>query len=273
MSILRTSSTTSTDTEPGSSGAPVFNDQWQVVALHHKAVPAPLKKRPRSDSDPEWLANEGVRISAIFNLLERNRFEDDNARLALDRLGRALGFAPLVAGGPPGEAGLQEKQFAAYDSKRWKEQDLGYDPDFLSEPLPLDPIYAALAASGTAATLAGGSGHELRYFHFSAVMHAARRFPLLTVVNIDGRKLVKVERKDTWRPDARIDTRFQSDDEFYVKSKQKENVYFSRGHQVRLLDPCWSGASAKAQREGRCPTRDGGYLSFHQCRAPGAVLQ
>ena len=30
----------STDTEPGSSGAPVFNDQWQVVAIHHKAVPA-----------------------------------------------------------------------------------------------------------------------------------------------------------------------------------------------------------------------------------------
>lgn len=30
-----------TDTEPGSSGAPVLNDQWQVVAIHHKAVPDP----------------------------------------------------------------------------------------------------------------------------------------------------------------------------------------------------------------------------------------
>ena len=31
--------TYSTDTAQGSSGAPVFNDQWQVVALHHSGVP------------------------------------------------------------------------------------------------------------------------------------------------------------------------------------------------------------------------------------------
>ena len=28
-----------TDTATGSSGAPVFNDQWDVVALHHSGVP------------------------------------------------------------------------------------------------------------------------------------------------------------------------------------------------------------------------------------------
>ena len=27
------------DTEPGSSGAPVFSDLWEVVALHHSGVP------------------------------------------------------------------------------------------------------------------------------------------------------------------------------------------------------------------------------------------
>ncbi len=31
--------TTTTDTAPGSSGSPVFNDQWEVVALHHMGVP------------------------------------------------------------------------------------------------------------------------------------------------------------------------------------------------------------------------------------------
>ncbi|MDO5708424.1 MAG: serine protease [Andreesenia angusta] len=49
-----------TDTEPGSSGSPVFNDQWMVVALHHSGVPNPDKKG-------DWIANEGVRISAIVN--------------------------------------------------------------------------------------------------------------------------------------------------------------------------------------------------------------
>jgi V8-like Glu-specific endopeptidase len=29
-----------TDTEPGSSGSPVFNEQWQLVALHHRSVEA-----------------------------------------------------------------------------------------------------------------------------------------------------------------------------------------------------------------------------------------
>ncbi|HEX9968472.1 MAG TPA: serine protease, partial [Solirubrobacterales bacterium] len=29
------------DTEPGSSGSLVFNDQWETVALHHASVPAP----------------------------------------------------------------------------------------------------------------------------------------------------------------------------------------------------------------------------------------
>ncbi|MGK6320881.1 DNA/RNA non-specific endonuclease [Sphingomonas sp. DT-204] len=254
----------STDTEPGSSGAPVFNDQWQVVAIHHKAVPAP----DSPPDDPHWLANEGVRISAIFNLLERNRFEDDDARRALDRLGRAMGFPPIAQ--PAATAAEpSEKQFAPFKDSRWQAAGLGYDPDFLSEPIPLDPIYAALAARGEVAPLLDGSGHELRYFHFSSVMSAERRFPILTAVNIDGLKLVRIERKDSWRPDGRIDARYQSDDEFYVKSRADENVYFSRGHMVRLLDPCWSDATDPAKREA--DARRGMEDTFHFTNAAPQV--
>lgn len=53
-----------TDTEPGSSGSPVFNDQWIVVALHHSGVPNPDKKG-------DWIANEGVRISSIANFISK----------------------------------------------------------------------------------------------------------------------------------------------------------------------------------------------------------
>ena len=36
------------DTEPGSSGSPVFNDQWQTVALHHWGGP---HREPRTQAD------------------------------------------------------------------------------------------------------------------------------------------------------------------------------------------------------------------------------
>lgn len=67
-----------TDTAPGSSGAPVFNDQWEVVALHHSGVyrkaPSgePLTKdnqiwRPEmGEHRIDWIANEGARVSRIL---------------------------------------------------------------------------------------------------------------------------------------------------------------------------------------------------------------
>jgi endonuclease G len=239
----------STDTEPGSSGSPVFNDQWQVVALHHKAVPAP--EPPKKKGDPEWLANEGVRISAIFNLLERNRFEDDNARRALDLLERGLGFTPLAEPSSVPPDPVTEKQFAAFAPSRWSGQGFGYDADFLSDTIPLESIYAGLLAKGLVAPLADGSGEELQYLHYSSIMHALRRFPIMTAVNIDGLKLQAIDRKDTWRPDSRMDRKYQSDDAFYLSGDKQplEKVYFSRGHMVRLLDPCWSGAADDAARK------------------------
>lgn len=70
-----------TDTEPGNSGSPVFNDQWEVVALHHSGVPEKdeqgrtLRKdgdvwQPGDGDDAiAWVANEGVRISSILRHL------------------------------------------------------------------------------------------------------------------------------------------------------------------------------------------------------------
>lgn len=55
-----------TDTEPGSSGSPVFNDQWEVVALHHSGVP----QRDANGNVTGWVANEGVRISQIVKHLK-----------------------------------------------------------------------------------------------------------------------------------------------------------------------------------------------------------
>lgn len=224
----------STDTQPGSSGSPVLNDQWQVIAIHHKAVPDP--ERPG-----EWVANQGVRVSAVFGLLERHRLENEHVARALDRLGSGIGYPPALRPLPASAASATEKQFAPFAVSRWTDPGLGYNQDFLgaSLPLPLAPIYAGAKQAGLTAPLIAG-GDKLHYLHFSVVMHAKRRFPLLTAVNISGAHLIKVQRKDTWRLDGRLAEEFQSDDELYLRSKAQEKVYFSRGHQVRLLDPCWS---------------------------------
>jgi endonuclease G, mitochondrial len=56
------------DTSNGSSGSPVFNDQWQVVALHHYGLPF-LEVMNNSGQRLDQNVNEGVRISAILSRL------------------------------------------------------------------------------------------------------------------------------------------------------------------------------------------------------------
>jgi endonuclease G len=78
-----------TDTAQGSSGSPVFNDQWQVVGLHHKSIAKMTEdgqhyldkdgnKIPEFDGKIDitkvvWLKNEGIRISTILkHVAEKN---------------------------------------------------------------------------------------------------------------------------------------------------------------------------------------------------------
>src|SRR5262249_27514925 len=63
------------DTLGGSSGSPVFNRFWQVVALHHSGVPRKDKDgnwlttdgriwdQSMDESQIDWIANEGIRVS------------------------------------------------------------------------------------------------------------------------------------------------------------------------------------------------------------------
>lgn len=235
----------STDTEPGSSGSPVLNDQWQVLALHHKAVPAP-RSPAAPDAPLSFIANEGVRVSAIFQQLERHRFSVAAAGLVLDRLEMALGLSPLARGAESGE-GLLEADRSPLPAAHWA-QARGYDPGFVSLPLDLATIIAPALAQNLVAPLLDGSGHVLNYHHYSSVIRADRKFPLLTAVNIDGARLINPgQRRDTWRRDARIADEYQPAGNFYEKGRGNDPVQFSRGHQVRLLDPCWGADLAEAQ--------------------------
>jgi hypothetical protein len=51
-----------TPSEPGSSGSPVFDDQWNFIGLHH----AGSFQMPRLDGQPGAVeANEGISLHAI----------------------------------------------------------------------------------------------------------------------------------------------------------------------------------------------------------------
>jgi endonuclease G, mitochondrial len=58
-----------TDTDEGSSGSPVFNDDWDLVALHHWGQPF-LKKIDDEGRTIPVAVNEGIRISAIYRDLQ-----------------------------------------------------------------------------------------------------------------------------------------------------------------------------------------------------------
>ena len=93
--------TYSTDTDHGSSGSPVLNDQWELVGLHRSSVEATDEQgrtvdrlgRPVGPTTPvslrAWTANKGSRVSALVRDLRGVSY--DGARKAL---------ADTLLGGP-----------------------------------------------------------------------------------------------------------------------------------------------------------------------------
>jgi endonuclease G len=254
------------DTAPGSSGSPCFNDQWQVVALHSRgvwktddagnvklrvggAVPKEqLQRMPGlRDSDIDWESNLGVRTSRIVAAL---RVAADRPPLLdamltdIDRGGPAIAMpaVPATAPAPPAvdkraeEAARRRPRPAAPPARG-----TGYDPDFLrGHSVPLPSLGDAARRFGEAAINRETGKPELPYTHFSVVLSAARRLAFFTAVNIDGRKSIPLERgRDKWAYDDRLPEDAQAGDWLY---KEEGGNFFDRGHLVRRLDPCWGDA-------------------------------
>jgi hypothetical protein len=62
------------DTDHGSSGSPVFNKNWEVVALHHSGSPVPplqMSERMALQMRGKTQVNEGIPIRAIMPEIER----------------------------------------------------------------------------------------------------------------------------------------------------------------------------------------------------------
>ena len=115
--IMATTIWYKSDTAQGSSGSPVFNDQWQIVALHHMGVPStsrdgqfldknknpvPVVNGEVDETKIHWIANEGIRISVIlkdiFSKYARSPFID------------GLKLSPGARTGSPDTEAVPEKQ-------------------------------------------------------------------------------------------------------------------------------------------------------------------
>ena len=154
------------DTVAGSSGSPVFNNSWDVVALHHSGVPKTrmvggvqhwvkadgTTVRPGRDGtlpddvELQWESNEGIRISAIHDFLKKKR-QDDLAR----RVVRAPTPPPPPSGAWPGAGGSPNERVVVAGGD-------GAGPVVvpielvISLPTPADPAApVAVAANGRGA--------------------------------------------------------------------------------------------------------------------------
>ena len=215
-----------TDTEPGSSGSPVFNDQWEIIALHHAGVPAP------EHTELGGWVNEGIRVSQILRHLAGKRFPEQQQAL-VDQL-RALGHAATALGASTPTTSERSPTSAPMPAGRLGDGDgwaLSWTTPLelavelrrpsTSSGTPAPPSFAAAPAALEAFVepyhdedLAARHGydhgfvgvevpmprvidesvvarlddgsHVLNYEHFSIVMDKVRRLALFTASNVDA---------------------------------------------------------------------------------------
>jgi endonuclease G len=104
-----------------------------------------------------------------------------------------------------------------------------YDPWFLATPVPLPGVPEGV---GTV---------TLPFTHFTVVLQPDRRLALVTAANLDGARLLEIDRGDDWHLDPRVSAEAQTGPEVYADND------LDRGHLTRRRDPVW-GERAVAEQ-------------------------
>jgi endonuclease G, mitochondrial len=168
-----------TDTAPGSSGAPVFNDQWELVALHHSGVPArnergniltidnKIWQQDLGESRIKWLANEGVRISRIVEHLKQQNLSIEQKQLR-DRIFDSSSIAPILSPivNPEAKTMPTPEPISQDRSITWNiplQVTVSLGQIGVSNGLPSATAIASASATSTVITT-GGQSDELQQF-------------------------------------------------------------------------------------------------------------
>ncbi|WP_426162943.1 DNA/RNA non-specific endonuclease [Sandarakinorhabdus sp. DWP1-3-1] len=192
----------------GNSGSPLISlESGKVVGLHFAGV--------------FGQGNSAVGVETLKSLLKGN-------------------LVAVPGGGATSEATFGDGVHAADFFKGRK----GFSTKFLGKgkvatPWPkLAPAAAAGLAKPSDKPKEAG---ELRYTHFGVKYSAADKVPLMTAVNIDGQKTVRIKRgRDQWFADLRIPAAVQ------LGSANYADAEIDRGHLVRREDPNWGGSAQLA---------------------------
>jgi endonuclease G, mitochondrial len=159
-----------TDTAPGSSGSPVFNDQWELVGLHHSGVPArddrgniltidgKIWQPNLGESRIKWLANEGVRISRIVQHLNQQNLTIEQRQLRDRIFDSASAISPIAPINPETKTMPTPEPIGQDRSITWNIP--------LQVTVSLGQVGVAIASSTTSSTVVstGGQVDELQQF-------------------------------------------------------------------------------------------------------------
>lgn len=209
------------------------------IGVDSKKLPTDGEISKGGDSGACWMAVEaGNKITDIMlGLHFAGEAEDSDAEFALACNATAvfekLEIAPLTT---DVAESLTPAAQAANEFRR------GFDPDFLSFPVPL----AGFTDTVTDDLAKLANSREIKYTHFSVCLSMSRKFPRLVAWNIDGTAIKKVSRSGIrFVKDERGGLeQFQIGDELYA------NNPIDRGHLARRADLCW-GVLAEARQANR----------------------
>lgn len=236
-----------TDTNSGSSGGPVLNDDWFPVALHHRAVPDYKKTN-------NFIANRGIRISSIIERLDEFSDSDDHAETVLNLIedNRELAFPKRT--GNRGGGGFEESLQEVYHEVPYSNRK-GYRKNFLGIEVKLPEINVLDDVS----KLNGSDEHWIPYEHFSIVNFIPRKLALVTASNVNFNRddqrpepgedyrrkaLTGVSGSEGWFKDPRIPLDEQLPDMFYNEDRRA----FQKGHIVRRNDVTFGESYEQVRR-------------------------